>query len=124
MREVTIGNETRNIDCNAYTVYLYSELKGGADLKNVLNSFQGDDIAALPMNTLLEVFYVMEKTVNKNVGAFPFWLSNLPVEALDLTEMAEGWIVEVIDLLTETFFHQSLKANLVADVKLGPEATE
>ena len=43
MREVSIGADRRTIDCNAYTVFLYSELKGGADLKNVLSGFGGED---------------------------------------------------------------------------------
>ena len=124
MREVSIGADRRTIDCNAYTVFLYSELKGGADLKNVLSGFGGEDIAALPLNSLLEVFYVMEKTANPQVGSFRAWLSALPVDALDLTDMGQNWIVEVIDLLTETFFHQSLKAHLVATVREQEEPAE
>lgn len=118
MREINVGGETRTVDCNAYTVILYSNFKGGADLKNVLSDFgRGADLAALPMNTLLEVLYVMEKTVNAKVGSFDGWLRALPVEALDLTDTQESWVIEVIDLLTTTFFRQSLKANLVATIR-------
>ena len=124
MREIIVGSETRHIECNAYTVYLYSELKGGADLKNVLSAFghDADDIASLPLNVLLEVFYVMEKTCNPTIQTYQGWLKGLPVEALDMTSGMEGWLIEVIDLITQTFFRQSLKANVVATVrKEGPQ---
>lgn len=126
MREITIGDETRRIDCNAYTVILYSEHKGGADLKNVFATFGRDaeDLASLPMNVLLDVLYCMERTANANVGSFHGWLRELPTEALDLTTMGDGggWIIEVVDLLSETFFRESLKTHLVATVREEDEA--
>lgn len=121
MREIHIGDQTRRIDCNAFTVYAYSELKGGADLKNVLAEFERNgELAALPMNTLLEVLWAMEKTCNPTIAPYPAWLADLPVEVLDLTDMG-SWVIEVVDLLTTTFFRQSLKQNLVAEVRQEAE---
>ena len=130
MRTVEVGGVAHELECNAFTPFVYAEefttTHNGKKVREDINaavtevvSFQ-QEYELPPMLKLLQLFWAMEKTAGgKEVPSFRNWLMDMPNDVLDLT-VEEGWAMVVMQEIKDNFFPKSDGADVVSEEEQAP----
>ena len=121
MRAVEVGGVVHEIECNAFTPFVYAEeftvtRKGkkvpediNAAVTEISEFMSENDIP--PMLKLLQLFWAFEKTANGKTASFKNWLRGLPADVLNLGA-EEGWANAVMAEIEDNFFPKSPSADV------------
>jgi len=126
MRTVEIGGVAHEIECNAFTPFVYAEefttTRKGKKVREDINAAV-DEISEFvdeheipPMLKLLQLFWAFEKTANDKTPGFKNWLRDLPTDVLDLT-VEEGWASAVMQEVEDNFFPQQARADMATETE-------
>ena len=125
MRTVEVGGVAHELECNAFTPFVYAEefttTHNGKKVREDINaavreiiSFQ-EEYELPPMLKLLQLFWALEKTAGgKKVPSFKNWLRDMPNDVLNLT-IEEGWAKVVMQEIEDNFFPKSNGADVVSE---------
>lgn len=133
METVEIEGTVHNLECNAWTPFVYSE---EFTTKNAAGKVVPDDVNAAaygimtftaengisPMLPMLRFFWAFEKTATPKLPGFKAWLHELPASVLDLTQ-EDGWSAVVTQLIKENFFRATLEEDVEPAAEQAPAAT-
>lgn len=125
MAVVEVGGVEHEIECNAFTPFVYAEAftveRNGKKVREDINgavkeiiTFQ-QEYELPPMLKLLQLFWAMEKTAGgSKVPGFKNWLRGMPKDVLNLT-VEEGWAKAVMQEIEESFFPKSAGEDVGAE---------
>lgn len=126
MRNIEIDGVVHEIECNAFTPFIYAEefkttRKGKAvceDINAAVDEIMTftDEHGIPPMLKLLQFFWAFEKSATPKTPSFKSWLRGLPKSVLNLTD-GEGWAKSVMQEIDDAFFPDAPDADVASQAK-------
>lgn len=104
MKKITINEKEYDINCTAYTRFLYNKTFGTSIFKDldrfVKYSAKGISLENIDevIDVALQIAYILIKTANPNIDVYENWL-----KTIEKITVSDPWISEVTEFAVNSF---------------------